>query len=150
MSAPTSTRSTPAVVPAFNPQQIQQKQTQQHQRLEEEEQNQQVAIPLAEEHTAHVHLPRVTIKYCTQCKWLLRAAYVCSYNPRFSFSFLNPSNNNSISHPPLSLPVVIEIVQYVSNLHLVRPRTALYLLHVAGRSISRPRHRWRLHGIHPA
>ncbi|KKZ60190.1 selenoprotein W-like protein [[Emmonsia] crescens] len=74
MSAPTSTRSTPAVVPAFNPQQIQQKQTQQCQRLEEE-QNQQVATPLAEEHTAHVHLPRVTIKYCTQCKWLLRAAY---------------------------------------------------------------------------
>ena len=26
--------------------------------------------------TAQVHLPRVTIKYCTQCKWMLRAAYV--------------------------------------------------------------------------
>lgn len=24
-----------------------------------------------------VHLPRVTIEYCTQCKWMLRAAYVC-------------------------------------------------------------------------
>ncbi|XRM39883.1 hypothetical protein ABZX51_003215 [Aspergillus tubingensis] len=23
----------------------------------------------------HNHLPRITIKYCTQCKWLLRAAY---------------------------------------------------------------------------
>lgn len=22
-------------------------------------------------------LPKVTIQYCTQCKWLLRAAYVC-------------------------------------------------------------------------
>lgn len=39
--------------------------------------NQQSAIPLAEAHKAHVHLPRVTIQYCTQCKWLLRAAYVC-------------------------------------------------------------------------
>ncbi|EDN07040.1 selenoprotein domain-containing protein [Histoplasma capsulatum] len=37
--------------------------------------NQQSAIPLAEAHKAHVHLPRVTIQYCTQCKWLLRAAY---------------------------------------------------------------------------
>lgn len=26
--------------------------------------------------TAQVHLPRITIKYCTQCKWMLRAAYV--------------------------------------------------------------------------
>lgn len=26
--------------------------------------------------TTQVHLPRVTIKYCTQCKWMLRAAYV--------------------------------------------------------------------------
>jgi hypothetical protein len=24
----------------------------------------------------NVALPRITIKYCTQCKWLLRAAYV--------------------------------------------------------------------------
>ena len=26
--------------------------------------------------TSSVSLPRVTIKFCTQCKWLLRAAYV--------------------------------------------------------------------------
>ncbi|KOC11100.1 selenoprotein [Aspergillus flavus AF70] len=25
--------------------------------------------------TEKVHLPRITIKYCTQCKWMLRAAY---------------------------------------------------------------------------
>ncbi|KAE8396702.1 Rdx family-domain-containing protein [Aspergillus alliaceus] len=25
--------------------------------------------------TGQVHLPRITIKYCTQCKWMLRAAY---------------------------------------------------------------------------
>lgn len=23
-----------------------------------------------------VYLPRITIKYCTQCKWMLRSAYV--------------------------------------------------------------------------
>ncbi|KAJ5861212.1 uncharacterized protein N7529_008522 [Penicillium soppii] len=23
----------------------------------------------------HVHLPRITIKFCTQCRWMLRAAY---------------------------------------------------------------------------
>jgi hypothetical protein len=26
--------------------------------------------------TAQIHLPRITIKYCTQCRWMLRAAYV--------------------------------------------------------------------------
>lgn len=26
-----------------------------------------------------VYLPRITIKYCTQCKWMLRAAYVSGY-----------------------------------------------------------------------
>lgn len=25
-----------------------------------------------------VHLPRISIKFCTQCRWMLRAAYVCS------------------------------------------------------------------------
>ncbi|KAF7585686.1 hypothetical protein BBP40_010284 [Aspergillus hancockii] len=25
--------------------------------------------------TTQVHLPRITIKFCTQCKWMLRAAY---------------------------------------------------------------------------
>ena len=24
----------------------------------------------------HVHLPRITVKFCTQCRWMLRAAYV--------------------------------------------------------------------------
>ncbi|KAK2744111.1 hypothetical protein FQN55_006979 [Onygenales sp. PD_40] len=37
--------------------------------------NAQSAIPLVGGTEAPVHLPRVTIKYCTQCKWLLRAAY---------------------------------------------------------------------------
>ena len=25
-----------------------------------------------------VHLPRISIKFCTQCRWMLRAAYVCA------------------------------------------------------------------------
>lgn len=25
---------------------------------------------------SRVHLPRITIKFCTQCRWMLRAAYV--------------------------------------------------------------------------
>lgn len=32
--------------------------------------------PLSKEAHAQVHLPRVAIKFCTQCKWMLRAAYV--------------------------------------------------------------------------
>ena len=31
-----------------------------------------------------VGFPRIRIKYCTQCKWMLRAAYVC---PLLSFFF---------------------------------------------------------------
>lgn len=38
--------------------------------------------------TAQVFLPRVTIKYCTQCKWMLRAAYVCTFS--FFSSILFP------------------------------------------------------------
>lgn len=33
------------------------------------------AVPAA---TAPYPLPRVTIRFCTQCKWMLRAAYVGS------------------------------------------------------------------------
>ncbi|KAF9886824.1 hypothetical protein FE257_011071 [Aspergillus nanangensis] len=29
----------------------------------------------ASQATQSLHLPRITIKYCTQCKWMLRAAY---------------------------------------------------------------------------
>jgi len=33
-------------------------------------------------------LPRVTIRFCTQCKWLLRAAYVCIFSASGLFFFL--------------------------------------------------------------
>jgi hypothetical protein len=29
----------------------------------------------------HVHLPRISIKFCTQCRWMLRAAYVSPIRP---------------------------------------------------------------------
>lgn len=34
--------------------------------------------------TANVHLPRISIQFCTQCRWMLRAAYVRDY---LSFPF---------------------------------------------------------------
>ena len=37
--------------------------------------------PSPEIDTENRHLPRITITYCTQCKWMLRAAYVCTCIP---------------------------------------------------------------------
>ena len=37
-----------------------------------------------------IHLPRITIHYCTQCKWMLRAAYVCPYLNRRNCPLANP------------------------------------------------------------
>ena len=34
-----------------------------------------------------LHLPRIAIKYCTQCKWMLRAAYVWIFLFPLSFAF---------------------------------------------------------------
>lgn len=36
-----------------------------------------VSQDTASDASTTVNLPRVTIKFCTQCKWMLRAAYVC-------------------------------------------------------------------------
>lgn len=40
-----------------------------------------VPVPLDVEHTAleRVQLPRIAIQFCTQCRWMLRAAYVCTF-----------------------------------------------------------------------
>ena len=43
-------------------------------------------------------LPRVTIQFCTQCKWMLRAAYVCT-SPYLPYPTRAPA------HLPLSLPL---------------------------------------------
>lgn len=44
-----------------------------------------------------VHLPRIAIKYCTQCKWMLRAAYVWPINP-FPVSYLDWYSPQSIAY----------------------------------------------------
>ena len=64
--------------------------------------------------TTQVHLPRVTIKYFTQCKWMLRAAYV--FPP-----------------PPLS-HTVSYIFSEIILTRTVRPRTPLNIQHGPGRS----------------
>jgi len=35
----------------------------------------QIDDPLSNGASAQVHLPRITIRYCTQCNWMLKAAY---------------------------------------------------------------------------
>lgn len=48
------------------------------------EQQQQKPTPEADTQAisnTQVNLPRITIKYCTQCKWMLRAAYVVPHSP---------------------------------------------------------------------
>ncbi|VUC20636.1 unnamed protein product [Clonostachys rosea] len=39
------------------------------------------AAPPTTEQSVPARLPRVTIEFCTQCKWLLRAAYPCATPP---------------------------------------------------------------------
>ena len=34
-----------------------------------------------------VHLPRIAIEFCTQCRWMLRAAYVC-HSPTLSYPII--------------------------------------------------------------
>lgn len=38
-----------------------------------------------------VHLPRIAIKFCTQCRWMLRAAYVRSIYLQVSLPYPDPS-----------------------------------------------------------
>jgi hypothetical protein len=44
-------------------------------------------------------LPRVTIQFCTQCKWMLRAAYVSHHSP--SRGKQNISILNDVKEIPL-------------------------------------------------
>ena len=69
--------------------------------------------------TTQVHLPRVTIKYCTQCKWMLRAAYVLPPPPP----------------PPSPLSHTVSyIFSEIILTRTVRPRTPLNIQHGPGRS----------------
>jgi len=82
-----------------------------------------------------VLLPRVTIRFCTQCKWMLRAAYVSPNNlpplmdwPTTLTLHLNNNNMPSLSKPQLDTNS--------PSKKKVRPRTAIHLLHCARRSRS--------------
>ncbi len=60
-------------------------------------------------------LPRVTIQFCTQCKWMLRAAYVSSArspNPRCGADALQGSN--------VYIPVLYSTVVYCALLYGLR------------------------------
>lgn len=47
-----------------------------------------------------VHLPRISIKFCTQCRWMLRAAYVCWY-PQPYMPDIRINTVIPITHPSL-------------------------------------------------
>ena len=47
-------------------------------------------------HDVAIVLPRIKIKYCTQCRWMLRAAYVRAIQ-NDQFGFLLPLQYQSIS-----------------------------------------------------
>lgn len=75
---------------------------------------------------ADARLPRVTIQFCTQCKWMLRAAYV--------------------SNLPLTCQPTRPDKQpnHLTCLLIVRPRTPLNILHRPRRGRPAARHGWGL------
>lgn len=61
-------------------------------------------------------LPRITIEFCTQCKWMLRAAYVssrCSFSPVVQF----PSETLLREPPLLQLYKIAELQYYTRQQH---------------------------------
>lgn len=44
-----------------------------------------------------VHLPRIAIKFCTQCRWMLRAAYVGPFRILVSTTYSSPLRNFVVS-----------------------------------------------------
>ena len=95
--------------------------------------------------TAPVNLPRVTITFCTQCKWMLRAAYGCP-----------PQSLPPPPPPPPQLPgysrrrISNIITRETTNCPPVRSRASINFLHRARRSISRSWHGRRVHSDDPA
>lgn len=57
--------------------------------------------------TTQVALPKITITFCTQCKWMLRAAYVCSPFPALP---------NTISPGGAGRPLTANAKQYAQEL----------------------------------
>jgi len=92
----------------------------------------------------NVALPRVTIQFCTQCKWMLRAAYVGSNSPPPSFS---PFRKKLAT---LIIPKKKKNLSTHVGTQTVRTRTPLHLLHLPRRSLPPTFHWWYLcHLYHP-
>ena len=115
---------------------------------------------------AEPRLPRITIQFCTQCKWMLRAAYVSLLppTPRYfpptshhveymlSLKAMPPSDTKhpsshltpSPSHPPLP-PLLTSpaLINYLPTTTPVRPRTPLHILALPRRGLPPARHRRR-------
>lgn len=73
---------------------------------------------------SRVHLPRITIKFCTQCRWMLRAAYVSLHYHHLHiilhfFSPLVPSKNGFLVGDPKDFRDIFWSYarQYIAPLH---------------------------------
>lgn len=67
--------------------------------------------------STQVYLPRITIKYCTQCKWMLRAAYVSdSFCLKLSVLFFYMLNRYSLVSPQWYFIIRLFIVMIHSSL----------------------------------
>jgi hypothetical protein len=95
-----------------------------------------------------VHLPRIAIKFCTQCKWNLRAAYVGIQKSFHLLSRVSPIQPTSYHFSTPSSSSLSFLPSDISPpLKTVRPRTPPNLLPLSGRSIPYPCFRRRVHDI---
>lgn len=112
-----------------------------------------------------VRFPRVVIQFCTQCKWMLRAAYVGflsflasflplslflpSFLPLFIF-FLHPSFIHPSSIPPSSIhPSSLLPSPPIQLTSPVRARAPLHVPHLPRRSLPPALHRRHIHRHRP-
>lgn len=81
------------------------------------------------ESLARVQLPRITIKYCTQCKWMLRAAYVGTFFSLRTSNSLHTSSHSSVAWKYRVVCVQVNYLFRESVPHLASlPLAALHLL----------------------
>lgn len=67
--------------------------------------------------STQVYLPRITIKYCTQCKWMLRAAYVSDlFYLKLSVLFFYMLNRYPLVSPQRYFIIWLLIVMIHSSL----------------------------------
>src|SRR4051794_1839509 len=93
--------------------------------------------PSTTEHPVPCPLPRVTIQFCTQCKWLLRAAYVRPHpllplSPTTTVPYMYLEHTSDVTPPA------------------VRTRTPLHILRLPRRSSTTAIYRRDLCSCHPS